>query len=642
MPVQPRGRACQNCQSIKIKCELGAPGGGPPPCQRCTRLNKSCVLAPPKRQKDRVAELEAKVAELTKLLGAQGLQNATLEARDASTSGTGSEEHSDHEVAASSKKRKLDRSAYSSNKGQSSTEGPSPMSSGGGDNSETTSRLDSILPLDLQQKVVEEYIKSYQPLLMVVPLASGTQASLLRKTMPNTLHAIVYIASVGILSWDLQDRINISLIEDLTTKTIAQCEKSLDLLQALQLVCLYYRSPRNSTQIPLYQLVNIEADLSVDLGFGGNLSPPSLDLYGMAEGLLGGVKASRMWLLSFIITQTTALLKRKSNDQGWTSHNDVCLNTIETESVDEGLQSLAQHARATRLLGLISEDMDLNTTLISPVVGTETCQQIMDQLQGQITNWRLQIPLELWSTSLTFTGFYMEVLLYEPVLHTPTNKQSFAAPFLIERLSMTDFPRPTLTQHHFDAVQSLKSACQNLIDTATTFTGPDLIALPSLLHAPRIAHAAVTLLRLHIAVTVQGNTYGRILRPEDLRTIEYLDKCLEMVVRTNAIDAEAVMARIVRYADELKKWMLQYEASRAATGESGQGLSGFQAKYGGKSQQLGAAFPSIEQSTRSPNAGFENDVTIAEFLNPDFVMDDFGLFELFAEGDLGASAGFRD
>jgi hypothetical protein len=310
--------------------------------------------------------------------------------------------------------------------------------------------------------------------------------------------------------------------------------------------------------------------------------------------------------------------------------------------VDEGLQSLAQHARATRLLGLISEDMDLNTTLISPVVGTETCQQIMDQLQGQITNWRVQIPIELWSTSLTFTGFYMELLLYEPVLHTPTNKQSFAAPFLIERLSMTDFPRPTLTQHHFDAVQSLKSACQNLIDTATTFTGPELIALPSLLHAPRIAHAAVTLLRLHIAVTVQGNTYGQILRPEDLRTIEYLDKCLEMVTRTNLIDAEAVMARIVRYADELKKWMLQYEASRAATGESGQGLSGFQAKYGGKGQQLGAAFPSIEQSARSPNAGFENDVTIAEFLNPDFVMDDFGLFELFSEGDLGASAGYRN
>ena len=115
-----------------------------------------------------------------------------------------------------------------------------------------------------------------------------------------------------------------------------------------------------------------------------------------------------------------------------------------------------------------------------------------------------------------------------------------------------------------------------------------------------------------------------------------------MVTRTNAIDAEAVMARIVRYANEMKKWMLQYEASRSAVGESGQGLSGFQARYGGKGQQLGAAFPSVEQVTRSPNTGFENDVTLAEFLNPDFVMDDFGLFELFAEGDLGVSAGYSN
>lgn len=643
MPVQPRGRACQNCQSIKIKCELGAPGGGPPPCQRCTRLNKTCALAPPKRQKDRVAELEAQVAQLTKLLGAQGLQNATLETGGRSSPGTGSEEQSDTEVSVSTqKKRKLDTSAYSSNKGQSSTEGPSPASSGG-DTSDSTGNaksLDSIVSIDLQQRVLDEYITSYQPLLMVAPLSNGTQASLLRNTMPNTLHAIVYIASVGILSWDLQDRINVSLIEGLTSKTIAQCEKSIDLLQALQLVCLYYRSPRNSTQIPLFQLVNIAADMAVDLGFGGNLSPPSLSIRGMAEGLLGGVKASRMWLLSFIITQTTALLKRKSNEQAWTAHHDECLHTIET--VDGGLQSLAQHVRATRLLALISEDMDLNTALISPVVGTPMCQQTMSQIQNQITNWRLQVPIDLWSSSLTFTGFFMELLLYEPVLHTPTNKATFAAPFLIERLSTTDVPTPTLTQNHFDAVQSLKSACHNMLDTAATFTGPELIAFPTLVHAPRVAHAAVTLLRLHIAVTVSGNTYGQILRVEDLRTIEYLDKCLEMVARTDVIDSEAVMARIMKYANELKKWVLQYEASRSTMPESGQGLSGFHAKYGGKAQEISGEFLSIAPGAQSSSAGFENDAAFAGFLDPDFVMDDFGLFELFAEGDLGASMNFRN
>lgn len=641
MPVQPRGRACQNCQSIKIKCELGAPGGGPPPCQRCTRLNKSCVLAPPKRQKDRVAELEAKVAELTKLLDAQGLQNTTLEAEDMSASGTGSEEQSDTEVIVlSQKKRKLETSAYSSN-GPSSTEGPSPASSGGdtsGVNS-STSRLDGIVSIDLQQHVLDEYIKSYQPLLMIAPLSSGTQASLLRATMPNTLHAIVYIASCGILSWDLQDLINVSLIEDLTSRTIAQCEKSVDLLQALQLVCLYYRSPRNSMQIPLFQLVNIASDMAVDLGFGGNQNPPSLSIRGMAEGLLGGVKASRMWLASFLIAQATALLRRKSNDQKWASHHEHCLQTIERDSVDGGLLELAQQARATQLLATVSEDMDLNTDLISPVVGTLVCQQIMSHIQSQITNWRLQVPIDLWTPSLTFTGFYAELLLYEPVLHTPTNKATFAAPFLIERLSTTDVSTPAVTQYHFDTVQSLKSACHNLIDAAASFSGWELLALPTLLYAPRIAHAAQTLLRLHVAVTVSGNTYGQILRAEDLRTLEYLDKCLDMVARTGMIDAEAVMVRILKYANELKKWMQQYDASRFETGESGHGHSDFHAKYGASGQDLGSGGPGISSGAQLLDQSLQNDVAFSEFLNPDFAMDDFGLFALFSE-DLNASTAF--
>jgi hypothetical protein len=44
---------------------------------------------------------------------------------------------------------------------------------------------------------------------------------------------------------------------------------------------------------------------------------------------------------------------------------------------------------------------------------------------------------------------------------------------------------------------------------------------------------------------------------------------------------------------------------------------------------------------QSENEGFENEGSLArEFLIPDFVMDDFGLFELFSEGDLDATAGF--
>ena len=652
MPAQPRGRACQSCQSIKIKCELGSAGGGPPPCERCVRLGKTCTLAPPKRQKDRVAELEAKVEALTKLLNAQGLQDPTVEARRLPTPSTGTDEQSDPELAvAQQKKRKLETSVYARELQTSSTDDSSPEGLHADLNDgNVASRLDRLVSIELQQRVLDEYIASYQSVFAVVPLSRGTKVESLRETMPHVLHAIVYIASCGVLPWELQDKINLSLIEDLTSKTLAQCKKSQDLLLALQLVCLWYRSPRHSTQIPLFQLVHIASDMAIDLGFGGFQNPPSLSIAGMQEGLLGGVESCRVWLISFIISDTVALLKRKSNDQKWSLHHDYCLALVESNgggSQNNHLLWLAQHARAARILATISDEMDLQTALVSPVVGTPTCQQIMYVLQSQITAWRLQVPVNLWSSSLTFTGFYMEMLLNEPVLYTPTNKSAFAAPFLIERVSVTDFPAPILTQHHIDCIRALTSACHNLLDVAASFTAVEMIALPSLIYAPRVAHAAVLLLKVHVAITIPGNTYGQVLSPEEVMAEVYLDKCLALVARGVEVDAEAVMIRIVKYASVLKSWLQPYESTRLSAGEYVEGQPMFHEAFGEQIRGAGndpsndvmdAGAATEDASTQVTVPKFDNDAGFAEFVNLEFAMDDYGLFDLFYEPGLDANA----
>jgi len=651
MPAQPRGRACQSCQSIKIKCELGAAGGGPPPCERCVRLGKTCTLAPPKRQKDRVAELEAKVEALTKLLSAQGLQDPTVEARRLPTPSTGTDEQSDPEpTVALQKKRKLETSIYERELQTSSTDDSSHEGLHADLNDgNVASRLDRLVSIELQQRVLDEYIASYQSVLAVVPLSTGTKVETLRDTMPHVLHAIVYIASCGVLSWELQDKINLSLIEDLTSKTLAQCKKSQDLLLALQLVCLWYRSPRNSTQIPLFQLVHISSDMAIDLGFGGFQNPPSLSIAGMQEGLLGGVESCRVWLISFIVCDTVALLRRKANEQKWSLHHDYCLALVESNgggSENNHLLWLAQHARAARILATISDEMDLQTALVSPVVGTPTCQQVMYVLQSQITAWRLQMPVDLWSSSLKFTGFYMELLLNEPVLYTPTNKIAFAAPFLIERVSVTDFAAPILTQHHIDCVRALTSACHNLLDVAASFTSVEMISLPSLIYAPRVAHAAVLLLVVHVAVTAPENTYGQALSAEEVMAEVYLDKCLALVARGIEVDAEAVMIRIVKYASVLKSWLQQYESTRLTAGEYVDGRPMFHEAFGEQIRDVGndqstnvvdAEAATEEASTQVTVPKFDNDAGFAEFVNLDFAMDDYGLFDLFYEPDLGAN-----
>lgn len=642
MPVQSRGRACQNCQSIKIKCELGA-HGGEPPCERCTRLNKTCTLAAPKRQKDRVAELEAKVAALTKLLGSQGLQDASDEARSLSNSRSQSPVQSSFQTAASSQKKRKLETFPSSGEQRASAIFTSSQFDGDTNKSDglTADWLDRLVSIELQQQLLDKYILLYQSTLPVVPLNQSTEAKVLRESMPYTLHTIVYIASAGTLSWDLQDKVNLALIEELTSATIVQCKKSLDLLQALQMVCLWYRSPRNSTQIPLFQLVGIASDMAVDLGLGGLQNPPALSIAGVSASLLDTIDAYRRWLTSYIIAETTSLLKRKSNEQSWTLHHDHCLQMLENNEhalVED--RRLAHYIHVTRLLASISEELDLNVSSVSPALGTSTCQKIMADLQDRITSWRLQVPFDMWSASLVFTGYFAEVLLYEIVLQTPTNKATFAAPFMVERLSTVDVPTPSVTQHHIDAVSSLLTACHNLLDTAASFTESEIVTLPTMIYAPRIAHTVVVLLKLHIAVTIQGNTYGQILQAEDLQTEAYLEKCFGLVARGSRIEPEAVMVRIMKYMQVLKEWLNRYEASMLEPGKLVASYSGFHA--GSNAQEQGITEDSLLNTTSSqglpsePEASksdqmFDSDAMFADFINTEFAMDDFGLFELYSE-----------
>ena len=113
MASTKRPRACDICHSLKIKCELGSTGG-PGPCDRCMRLGKDCTITPPKSQKDRVAELEAQVAALTKLLEGQKLE---AQSADPSLNESSSLSKPD---AVLSKKRKLAEGSTSSDKAGSS------------------------------------------------------------------------------------------------------------------------------------------------------------------------------------------------------------------------------------------------------------------------------------------------------------------------------------------------------------------------------------------------------------------------------------------------------------------------------------------------------------------------------------------
>lgn len=258
------------CASIKIKCQLGSDTTLEPPCDRCLRLGKECVLSAPKRQKDRVAELEAQVAALTRLLQQQGIDDPGAAAMEYSQDGTAT---ATGEIDGNARKRRLldDSPAGSSLEYVSGT----PMSSKDGENQEL-SKLDRIVPLDLQARVLEQYLTQIVPAFPLVPIAGDQTLEALRAERPILLQAIIYAASPGVLSLDMQDDVSRMFLNRLSGTTYDQGEKSLELIQAIQITCLWYRAPKHHKHIAAYQLISLASNLADDIGISGPFTSPGI------------------------------------------------------------------------------------------------------------------------------------------------------------------------------------------------------------------------------------------------------------------------------------------------------------------------------------------------------------------------------
>lgn len=224
-----RPRACDTCHSIKIKCELGSTGGAPP-CSRCQRLGKECIVSPPKRQKDRVAELEAQVEALTRQLRTQNIQPEqspvrsgestpqTLDGSALSRSGSGnaSTSISGHQQ----KKRRLGEE-YSPNTSDSE------ISFDRRDFLE----IDTVLLRHVQEELLSRYLRDLVPYFPAVPIAGDQSYEHLRKSRPLLLQAAIYCASFGSLPLEKQEDVGKVILDLFAAKALAEGEKSAELIQ---------------------------------------------------------------------------------------------------------------------------------------------------------------------------------------------------------------------------------------------------------------------------------------------------------------------------------------------------------------------------------------------------------------------------
>ncbi|KAJ4301396.1 hypothetical protein N0V90_003488 [Kalmusia sp. IMI 367209] len=515
--MNKRYRACEECHRLKIKCDISTILGGA--CERCIRNNLECMPAAPRLQRDRISELEAQVEELRIAL------------REQSSSRTPSRSPGnlleDHNYA-------------------------------------ILSFLDTRIPPDKQQDILYLYAHQAGTAWPVIHLPMKLDR--LRAKSPILLLSVLAYCvtqeTQGI-ELDVHDEFVRETMHILGDEVIGRGQRSLELVQALLVASFWNKSTRIGQQGSCYQLVQLAADMAIDLGIAGFSLQPSPVAYFSQHEDSASLEARRTWLACFVAVSASSISMRRPNTVPWNHHHQECLLHLESRGEPSDIL-LCQIVRITQLIQEISNDLCL-CQLATFVDGNEySTYAFIEILKIKVDAWAAQIPPSLASSqTLKVWRHVAMIYIYEPVLHTPTNKASFAAPFIPGRIAFKDFPKPTnIIPPLKTALEAIIENCHAVIDTAAEMDPALHLSLPAFCFTPTVVYSLFVLVIVLVAATDPANTYGKYLTKDSFRIEQCALKLRNLTARIKSLDPtlSSYTARMLDAAGWLEEWYNDYNA----------------------------------------------------------------------------------
>ncbi|KAH3904316.1 hypothetical protein HBI56_009030 [Parastagonospora nodorum] len=515
--MRKRNRACQECHQLKIKCDVSTSPGGA--CERCSRNNVECVPAAPRLQRDRINQLEAEVEELRNAL------------RDQSSSATPSR----------SPGSLLDN--YEHN---------------------MLTFLDARIRPSKQQELLSQFAHQAGAAWPVLHLPMDLD--LVRTKSPILLLSVlVYSVTQETQGTELEvhDELVRETMHILGDELIGRGQRSLELVQALLVAAFWNKTTRKGQQGSCYQLIQLATDMAIDLGVAGPSLQPSPVAYFDRHQDPSSLDARRTWLACFVALSTSSISTRRSNPVPWDSHLQDCVQVLESKGGPSDVL-LCQLVRITQLIEDIIIQMCLCQTATFIDGNDYHTHATMEPLRIKVDAWAARVPASL-ASSLTLKVWYhvAMILLHEAVLHTPTNKSSFAAPFIPGRVAVKDFPKPTLIIPPLQpALVAIVQHCQAVIDTAADMDPVLVLSLPSFCFAPTVLYALFVLVNVFVAATDPTNTYGECLSKDDFRIEDCGLKLRRLTASMRVLDPtmSCYTTRMFDATSWLEDWYKDYTA----------------------------------------------------------------------------------
>jgi hypothetical protein len=206
------------------------------------------------------------------------------------------------------------------------------------DHAHINALIDSLVSPDMAERVFHRYVTEICPHFPAVPFALGTTAREIREKKPLLFLAVLAISSHGsaeqLVSQDVQRELSELLKDQLADIIWRNGEKSLEIVQTLQVAVLWYRPPLHFEQHNFYMMVNCAAVMALDLGLGRKATPNVMKLsigpFRRYHPNSSSVEARRTFLVCYYLCMSITMVLRRPILLRWTKYMEESIKILET------------------------------------------------------------------------------------------------------------------------------------------------------------------------------------------------------------------------------------------------------------------------------------------------------------------------
>ncbi|PSR82704.1 hypothetical protein BD289DRAFT_353307, partial [Coniella lustricola] len=594
-------RACEACRGLKVRCEPD-PNNPDGACKRCAKAGRNCIVTQPtrKRQKktdSRVAELEKKIDALTASLtatkaaqaghpipgmpdGAGGIiygggmdasrgwstVNAAMQRETPSLARSqnqspyaegGSMAYAPPMVLAG-QKRKYTETRESVDDAPTPSVAPSAFDTRSHEYSDIVDR--GIITAERASILFDRYNYQMAPHLPAVVFPREMTVGELRKTKPILFLAVMSAASSEFPN--VQRVIVKELMQVFADKIMMTGEKSVELVQALNISVVWYWPPEHFEELKFYELVHMAAIMAIDLGLGkrksrrGKQTGPTWRDHPFRKHPPPDpttIEARRTWLMCYFLTTNTAMALHRPFLLRWTSFMSECLDVLESSPEAAPTDKYFCHlVRTHQLAEEIGFQFCMDDSTIAINLADYMTQHKVRGFERELEKHRQEVARELMQPSLKFSFHTINLYMHELALQNEP-ADAFKAPFAAETLRDSLINTAALTPAYTNALAACLTAIDGIFETFFSMHPSSIRCLP-VFNFVRVAYATVVLIRIYFAACAPNSELGKIIDKDSMKVDQHLDNLLDKFREVAADDKSRPAAKFLVVLVMIRSW----------------------------------------------------------------------------------------